>query len=134
MNGRPAVVAAVLSSAGSRNGRTTPGPGSRGDAAWCFRRGERAGSAKTPPFLMARVRKSLILEKTTATSPVLFATSRVFSAMSRFFVSAVSTPLPSLSKLLKKKKKEALKREKTNQTACHESMVFCHHSDRLPIF
>ncbi|WP_338862485.1 hypothetical protein [Mycetohabitans rhizoxinica] len=55
-----------------------------------------------------------------------FATSWAVFATSLVFVPALPTPILSLSKLLKNKKKEYKEGKKSTPTRCHESCAFCH--------
>jgi hypothetical protein len=91
----------VAESTANRSGRLARVPAGSG-----FRRRERAGSAKNWHFLMAAVRKCLILEANAATSHGPFATSHGFFATSPVSAPTAVAPFISLSNSLKKKKKE----------------------------
>lgn len=99
-----------------------------------FGREEPARSASNTWFSGGLARKSLIVERTTATSHVPFAISHVFFAMCLVLSSAAPPLISSLSNSLKKKKKESEEDEESGQTARHVSASFCHHSQTPPIF
>ncbi len=90
----------------SGNSRRTALPLEKGGQQGCFSRGEGGGSADNSWFSGGVARKSLILEASAAMSHPVFATSRAVFATSRFFRRLPADPFFSLSKLLKKKKKE----------------------------
>lgn len=77
-----------------------------GRASLFFHR-EGAGSARESWFSGASARKSLIVEKSTATCRPLFATSRGVFAISPIFAPATIAPFSLLSNSLKKKRKES---------------------------
>lgn len=108
--GRPSIFPVPPVPPASRNGRanaeTEKARGRAGD----FYARLPAGSAKTPRDLMARIRKSLIVEANSILSHPVFATSRALFATSLNFVAAAVPSFFSLSKLLKKKKKEYIER------------------------
>ncbi|CAJ9989166.1 Baseplate J family protein [Burkholderia pseudomallei] len=90
----------------SRNGlATTLALRERGRPDRFFHR-ERAGSARESWFSVLSARKSLIVEKSTATNRIRIATSRAVFATSPIFAPAAAVPFSLLSNSLKKKKKE----------------------------
>jgi len=92
----------------SRNGRRTARAARRRGRAPGFCHLEGTGKTKTPAFLMACTRKSLIPETNAATSCAAFATSHSVFATSPFFAPVAIHPFFSLSKSLNEKKKEGL--------------------------
>lgn len=95
---------AVLSA--SQIGQAMARTGKPGSCAAGIGRWVRVGGADNAWFSGVRARKSLIVERTTATGRPGFAMSRPVSAMSPFFAFGCAVPVSSLSNLLKEKKKE----------------------------
>ncbi|CAE6856397.1 hypothetical protein [Paraburkholderia domus] len=81
-----------------------------------LRTGRGTGSARETWFFLPTARKSLIIEKSTATSHRSFATSRRRFAMSPFSGHRRVPYFSLLSKLLKEKKKEGLERKASEET------------------
>ncbi|MGS1028408.1 MULTISPECIES: hypothetical protein [Burkholderia] len=99
----------------SRNGwQKTQTEKARGRTGAIFQRG-RADSAENSWFSRIFARKSLILEASAAMSRPVLATSRVVFATSPVFGPFAAALFFSLSKSLKKKKKEYVEEEEINR-------------------
>ncbi|WGS47067.1 Baseplate J family protein [Burkholderia sp. JSH-S8] len=101
----------------SRNGWQKAQTVKKGGRPGAFSRGGMGGNANNSWFSGGGARKSLILEVNTATNHPVIAISRVIFAISPIFGLFSGVPYFSLSKLLKKKKKEYVEGQETSQIA-----------------
>lgn len=81
-----------------------------------FRREDEARSANNAWFSSGVARKSLIVERTAATTYRRFATSREAFAINAIFAPVAAAPLSSLSKSLKEREKESGEERKLART------------------
>ncbi|TCW81037.1 Baseplate J family protein [Burkholderia sp. SRS-46] len=107
----------------SRNGWATARAERTGGRAGVFFHRDRAGSTRESWFSGVPARKSLIIEKSTATNGIRIATSQAAFAISPFFAPATAAPFFLLSNSLKKKKKEgeegaAIGRNRSPRVVC----------------
>ncbi|HDR9339017.1 TPA: Baseplate J family protein [Burkholderia multivorans] len=101
----------------SRNGRTTARAEKAGGRTGGFCRCEHTRNAENSGILRMTARKSLILEASAAPIRGDFAPNHTGFALSPIFASVAAAPFSSLSKLLKKKKKECEERQGIDSNA-----------------